>query len=95
MRAWALMLSGLAIWALHFAVLYAIASALPGQPEARWLVLIATVAALAAGALVLWNSVAAASREDPLDSWMGRLATLGGAIAVIAVLWQAAPALTL
>jgi hypothetical protein len=93
MRAWAIMLGGLAIWAAHFFVLYGIASALPGRPEARWLVLAATLPAVAGDGLILWKTAGGGSRADPLDGWIARLGAAGAAISLIAVVWQCAPAL--
>jgi hypothetical protein len=93
MRPWAILLGGLAIWAVHFFVLYAIASVLPGMPEARWLATAATVPAVAADGLILWNTIGNASRLDPLDRWVFRLGGTGAAISLIAVIWQCAAAL--
>lgn len=95
MRAWAIVLGGFAVWALHFFALYAIASVLPGQAEARWLVLAATVPAIAADALILWKTLGAGRRPDPLDDWIVRLGAFGAAISLVAVAWQAIPALAL
>ena len=44
MREWTILLGGLVIWAAHFFTLYAISSILPGEDEARFLVLGATEA---------------------------------------------------
>jgi NO-binding membrane sensor protein with MHYT domain len=95
MRAWAVVLGGLAVWAAHFVALYAIASALPGRPDARWLVLAATIPAIAGDALILWKTIGSGRRSDPLDDWIVRLGALGAAISGVAVAWQALPALAL
>jgi hypothetical protein len=93
LRAWAIVLGGFAVWAVHFFALYAIASALPGRNEARWLVLAVTVPALAAVAMILWKTIGAPPRPDPLDDWLARLGALGAALSLVAVAWQAVPAL--
>ena len=93
MRAWAILLGGLTIWAAHFFALYGIASALPGRPEARWLVVAATVAAVAGNALILWQAFGRASRSDELERWLVHLGGLGAAISMLAVLWQVVPVL--
>jgi hypothetical protein len=95
MRAWAIVLGGLAVWAAHFFLLYAIASVLPGRPEARPLVLAATVPAIAANTLILWKALGRPRGRDPLDNWIARLGALGAALSLIAVAWQAVPALLL
>lgn len=87
------MLGGLTVWAAHFFALYGIASLLPGQPEARWLVLAVTLPAAAADGLLLWKAVGGASQPDSLDRWMSQLGATGAAISLIAVTWQCAPAL--
>jgi hypothetical protein len=92
MRTWVLLLGGLTIWAVHFFALYAIASLLPGQPQARWWALAATVPALLACALIL-RRLLTNGGTDPLDRWAGYLATLGAATALLAILWQVAPVL--
>jgi hypothetical protein len=84
MRAWILMLGGLAVWAAHFFVLYAIASVLPGQLQARWWALAATLPALIAAVLILRRALASAG-SDPF--------ALGAATALLAITWLAAPAL--
>ena len=93
MRAWIILLGGLAVWAMHFFVLYGIASVLPGRPEARWLVLAATLPAVAFDGLILWKTAGSRSRPDPLDGWIARIGAAGAAISLIAVVWQCAPAL--
>ena len=93
MRAWTILLGGLAVWAAHFFVIYGIASVLPGRPEARWLVLAATLPAVAADGLILWRTIGRGRRPDPLGRWTSQLGAMGAAISLIAVLWQSAPAL--
>ena len=88
------MLGGLMVWAAHFFVLYGIASLLPGWPEARWLVLAATLPAVAADGLLLWKTMGEANQLDSLDRWISQLGATGAAISLIAVIWQCAPALT-
>ena len=95
MRAWATVLGGLAIWAAHFFLLYAIASVLPGRPEARWLVLAVTLPAVAGEALIIRRTMAGARRPDELDAWIARLGTAGAGLSLVAVVWQAVPAVAL
>jgi hypothetical protein len=91
-RTWVLLLGGLTVWAAHFFALYAIASLLPGQPQARWWALGATVPALAACALIL-RRLLANTGPDPFDRWARYVAALGAASALLAILWQLAPTL--
>ena len=92
MRAWAILLGGLTVWTAHFFALYAIGSVLPGQCEARWWVLAATVPALAANGLILWRTVGPGG-GDSLDGWIARVGAGGAALSLLAVIWQALPAL--
>ena len=93
MRAWTIMLGGLAVWAAHFFTLYGIASLLPGRPEARWLVLAATLTAVAANGLLLWKTTRGANEADSLDRWTSQLGASGAAVSLVAVIWQCVPAL--
>ena len=94
MRPWALLLAGLTVWAAHFFVLYGIASVLPGRPaSAAWLVLAATVVAVAADALILRRALSGRASPDALDNWIARGAGLGAALSLLAVIWQAVPIL--
>ena len=95
MRAWAILLGGLAVWAAHFFALYAIASVLPGRPEAHGLVLAVTIPAIAADAMIVWKTLGAGRRPDPLDDWIVRLGAFGAAISLVGVAWQAIPAIAL
>lgn len=92
MRPWFVILGGLTVWAAHFLAIYVIASALPGQAVARFLVLAASFAAIAADAFIL----AASSRMtsgDALDRWIVKLGRVGAALSLLAVTWQSVPAL--
>ena len=93
MRAWAILLGGLAIWAAHFFALYGIASILPGRPEAPWLVLAATVPAILADGWVGWRAAAWMRATDQLHRSIGQVGAVGAALSLIAVIWQALPAL--
>jgi hypothetical protein len=93
MRAWAILLGGLTVWAAHFFALYAIASILPGQPEARWLALAATVPAILADGLLVWRAAAWMRATDQLHRSIGQISAVGAALSLIAVIWQALPAL--
>jgi len=94
MGKWLSFLGGPVLWAAHFIVLYAIASVWPGTDLAQWLVLAATLAALA---LDLWLARRAwawrAAAADEFDRWLAGLALLGYAVAFVAMLYQAPAAL--
>jgi hypothetical protein len=93
MRSWSWMLSGLLIWAVHFAALYAIAS-LDAQTSADdrglWTAVAAavTLVALAGCGLIL-----ARTRFGAAPALADRLAALGSLSASVAVCWQALGAL--
>ena len=93
MRTWTILLGGLVVWTVHFLVVYGVASVLPGQPAARWLVLAAALPALAIDGLILWKTIGGGSRPDALDRWVSQLGAIGAAISLIAVIWQCLPAL--
>lgn len=95
MREWTILLGGLVIWAAHFFTLYAIASILPGKGEARLLVLVATLAALALDALVLRMALSALRRSScgEADPLMARAGAAGALLSLVAVAWQALPAI--
>lgn len=89
MRAWAALLGGLLLWAGHFLALYAIGSLFPGQAMARWLVLGATGAVLAAlGWLGLRTASRIAAGGDPFDRWMNRTALLAAAMGGTGIVFQ-------
>jgi hypothetical protein len=93
MRAWAILLGGLVVWVVHFFAVYGIASILPGQPAARWLILAVTLSAVAAEVLVVRCALEPPAARDALHRWASQLGAIGGALSLIAVLWQAMPAL--
>jgi len=89
-----LLLAGLCVWAAHFFMLYAIASAFPGQPGfAAVLVLGASALAIVANVLILRRAIARARLPDPTDAWVARVAAAGAALSLLAVAWQVTPAL--
>lgn len=90
MRRWVLLLGGLLVWAAHFFALYIIASLFPGDAAARWLALVVTLAALAAGGAILWLNLR--KQSDSFDRWARGLGAAGAALSLVAVLWQALPA---
>ncbi len=90
MRAWLLILGGLIVWAAHFVAIYAIGSVFPGQANARWLVLAATVAAIGGNLAILWRTTG--PRADALDGWICSIGRIGAALSILAVVWQTAPA---
>lgn len=98
MRAWVFMLGGLAVWALHFAGVYGIASVadVAGSaeaPAARLAVAALTAACAAAdGALLLAARRRAGSAKDSLDRFAASAAGLSAGVSLVAVLWQGLPA---
>ena len=96
MRAWALLLGGLAIWAAHLLGVYAFASlgAVVAEPDhmlVRILVGALTLACLAADAAILRIALTRPS-TDGLARFLRLGAALGAALSVVAVLWQGLPA---
>ncbi|WP_343518464.1 hypothetical protein [Sphingomonas sp.] len=91
-RGWAFLLGGLIVWAVHFFVLYAIASIYLTTATARLLTLGITVLCLGAVAL-LAGDVLRFRSTDRVDAWMRNVALCGLVIAAVATLWQALPAL--
>lgn len=94
MREWTILLGGLVIWAAHFFTLYAIASILPGEDEARFLVLVATLAALALDALVLRMALISRPKKSPGDALMAKAGIAGALLSLVAISWQGLPAIT-
>jgi hypothetical protein len=93
MRAWALLLGGLIIWAAHFFILYAIASIFLTTTLARLLAGAVTLICLVAVALLLARALRWRADADPFEHWMHVLAALVAAISLVAVLWQGLPVL--
>lgn len=94
MRAWALFLGGLLIWAAHFFMLYAIASLFLSAITARVLTGVATVAAIGAEVwMLLWARARLRNERDGLDRWMAGLALIMAGLSLVAVVWQGMPAL--
>lgn len=98
MRTWAFMLSGLAVWALHFMGVYAIASAFDltsraETPAARWSVAAFSLACAAANVAILLYVGRRDTPSDPVAAWVRSVAALGALVSLIAVSWQALPSL--
>ena len=95
MRTWGFLLGGLIVWAAHFFLLYAIASVFPGQDLPNWLILLSTIAAVAADSALLWAALLLRLRglSDPFRSWTTDLGAAGAALSLVAVIWQSLPAL--
>jgi hypothetical protein len=95
MRSWTFLLGGLLVWALHFFLVYGIASVFPGTTQARILTLAATLLCLG-GALLLLRPAVWHWREagrDGLSRWMSGVAAGGAALAVVAIVFQGLPAM--
>lgn len=81
---WMAVTLAFAIWAAHFSFLWGASIALPGDPEARWIALAATVAGV--GALAwLWRTRAQRGPQA--------IPRLSYALAGIAMMFGALPAL--
>lgn len=77
-----------AIWAVHFSVLWGASSIFPDHAAARWIALVATVAAV--GALAsLWR--VRVPRQQGVRE--GRIFTLAAGVTALAILFGALPAL--
>ena len=95
MRAWVLLLGGLLDWALHFFLVYGIASLLPGTALARMLTIAATLLCLGGAALLLrWSSRGwRGADQDDLSRWMWGVSAGGAGLAAVAIVFQGLPAL--
>ena len=94
MRFWRRLLGGLILWTTHFFAVYGISSLLPGTALARWLVVAATVLALAIAGWLSAKILRAFRRgKDDLQHWSDSLALLGYAVAGAAITYQGLPAI--
>lgn len=95
MRAWAMLLGGLLVWAAHFFSLYIGASLFPGTATARWLAIVATLAAAAAAGWLLSLSIRQSrhAEADELQRWLAGFAAAGCGLALLAIFYQGLPAL--
>ncbi len=94
MRFWRNQLGGLILWTAHFFAIYIIASLWPGTLLARFLVLVATILALAVAgwrAMIVLRKMRTA--QDDFLRWSRGLALLGYALSGTAILYQGAPSL--
>lgn len=92
MRPWIILLGGLIVWAIHFFVLFGIASILLTTLTARILTLLATVLCL--GMIgVLAAHLQRCRLADETTGWGREVARTGVGLSAIAVIWQALPAL--
>lgn len=87
MRAWAAMLGGLIVWAIHFFALYAAGSVFPETATARLITGAVTLACLAAAAAILVRALRLA------PGLQRTLALAGALLSAIAIIWQGLPAL--
>lgn len=94
MRAWAFMLGGMIVWAVHFFALYIVASIFLTSTTSRVLTVLITLVCLAAAGLLLQRSRRAIRHEgdDAFTRWQAYLAALTAALALVAILWQGLPA---
>ena len=95
MRAWAFMLGGMIVWAIHFFALYIVASVFLTSTTSRILTVVITLACLAAAGILLSKAARAIRREggDAFSRWQTYFAGLTAALALVAILWQGLPAL--
>ncbi len=96
MSAWRALLAGLAIWLLHFAVVYALPSlgdigeAPPAALSIAHIVTtLACLAAVSAMAVTGWRKGRA---HAPSEGFRYHVSALGAAMAGVAIVWQSAPA---
>ncbi|MBO9544626.1 hypothetical protein [Caulobacter sp.] len=91
MSAWRTLLAGLAVWLVHFAIVYALPSldAIGAAPPANLMIVhvLATLACL----IIVGLLVFAGWRRG--SAFQHRIAALGAAMAGVAIVWQSAPAL--
>lgn len=96
MRAWRGLLAGLAIWLLHFAIVYALPSlgAIGAAPPATLAIAhsVATLACLAAVAFLAVAGWRKGRAEEPGAAFRHHVSALGAAMAGVAIVWQSAPA---
>ena len=96
MGTWRHLLGGLLLWTAHFFAVYGIASLFPGQDIAVGLVLVVTLGALAAAALLFARAMKQYwTADDQLRRWISSGAAFGYALAGVAVLYQGMPAIFL
>jgi hypothetical protein len=96
MSAWRGLLAGLAIWLLHFAIVYALPSlgAIGAASPATLAIahIVTTLTSLAAVALLAVVGWRKGRAEEPGAAFRHRVAALGAAMAGVAIVWQSAPA---
>jgi hypothetical protein len=94
MRAWAYLLGGLIVWAVHFFTVYIAASLFLTSATTRVIAGLATLLCLAAAA---WLTGSAWRQRQTHDEsflrWSDGIAILSGGTALVSVLWQGLPAL--
>lgn len=94
MRAWAYLMGGLIVWAIHFFIVYVAASIFLTSTSARIITALVTLACLAAAATLAVRGWAGRSGTDErFGGWVHTIAALSGAAAFIAIAWQGLPAL--
>ncbi len=96
MSAWRSLLAGLAIWLVHFAIVYALPSlsAIGAASPAALAIahIVTTLACLTAVALLAVVGWRKGRAEEPDAAFRHRVAALGAAMAGVAIVWQSAPA---
>lgn len=91
MRAWAILLGGLLVWAAHFFLLYAIGEFARDGAMARIAIGLLTIACLAAEFVIL--ALCLKRPRDGFGQWQRQVGALGAALGGIAIVWQALPSL--
>lgn len=91
MRAWAILLGGLLVWAAHFFLLYAIGEFARDAIMARIAIGLLTIACLAAELIIL--AVCLKRPRDGFGQWQRQVGALGAALGGIAIVWQGLPSL--
>ena len=98
MKAWAYMLGGLVVWAVHFLGVYVIASVADvaggaDHPVSRGAVgMFTLVCLIAAGWLTLDAGRRWRRAGDEMAGFVSAVAATGAGVAVVSILWQGLPA---
>ena len=94
MSVWLSLLRGMLLWTAHFFAVYGIASLFPGTRLGAWLVIVATLLALAVTTYLLVATLRRrGAQEDSLTRWSSEGGALLYALAWVAILYQGMPAL--
>lgn len=96
MNTWFSLLGGLALWAAHFLVAYAIASLADISPSEHqapltWILEGLTLACVLAAVALAVRAWRAAGRPGLGGAFVQRVSALASMLSAVAILWQSAP----